>query len=350
MTRVNTECSGQAGVKRIFMNDFRTRIQRFLTATLVFLLACTLSAVTDAKASEPQKIELGVFVTSLHDLDADKGNFSAELWVWSKAEKNLNFELPRVEITRFNSKYPHQFSIDANTPMSNEKVHSARKLGATFLHNYDLKNFPFDRQVLKIHLEHTQEYADVWEFIADPQSGIDKSISVEGWKIDSIKTRVSKKSYDSNFGLTELNPNFSRVTVEINMKREALLTFFKLTLGLVVAVVIAVLASLLPPNNDDLFSSRVGLLGATLLAVVVSQQFADAKAGDTSSVTLVDSLHMLGSLAILALFICTLVSRFAYLSDKYRDYSRTFDRSTIFLVSSIFFLLSAIWTFKAANS
>jgi hypothetical protein len=336
--------------ERVFMNSFRSRSQRFLTDILALLLACCFFSATEARASDPQKIELGVFVTSLHDLDTDKGNFSAELWVWSKAKLNLNFELPRVEITSFNSKYPHHFSIDTKTPISNERLHSARKLGATFLHNYDLKNFPFDRQVLKIHFEHTQEYADAWEFIADPQSGIDKSVSVEGWKIDSIKTRVSRKSYDSNFGLTEINPSFSRITVEIDMKREALLTFFKLTLGLLVAVVIAVLASLLPPDNDDLFSSRVGLLGATLLAVVVSQQFADAKAGDTSSVTLIDSLHMLGSLAILALFVCTLVSRFAYLNDKYRHYSRTFDRSVICLVSTIFFVLSTTWTFMAASS
>jgi hypothetical protein len=332
------------------MSHLFARNPRFLTEMLALVLAFCFFVSSDARASDPQKIELGVFVTSLHDLDTDKGNFSAELWVWSKAKMNLNFELPRVEITSFNSKYPHHFSIDTKTPISNGRLHSARKLGGTFLHNYDLKNFPFDRQVLKIHFEHTQEYADTWEFIADPQSGIDKSVSVEGWKIDSVKTHVSTKSYDSNFGLTELNPSFSRVTVEIDMKREALLTFFKLTMGLVVAVVIALLASLLPPDNDDLFSSRVGLLGATLLAVVVNQQFADAKAGDTSSVTLIDSLHMLGSLAILTLFLCTLVSRFAHLNDNYRRYSRAFDRSASYLVSIVFFLLSAIWTFLAATS
>jgi hypothetical protein len=345
-----TSMSVSSVADHIFKSTFLARTYRFLTEMLVLLFACYFFVATEAKASDPQKIELGVLVTSLHDLNSDKGNFSAELWVWTKAKTNLNFELARVEITSFDNKHPKYFDIDTKTPISNERVHTARKLGATFLHNYDLKNFPFDRQVLKIHLEHTQEYADTWAFITDPQSGIDKSLMVEGWKIDSLKTRVSKKSYDSNFGLTELNPSFSRVTVEIDMKREAVLTFFKLTLGLVVAVVIAMLASLLPPDNDDLFSSRVGLLGATLLAVVVSQQFADTKAGDTTAVTLIDSLHMLGSLAILALFVCTLVSRFACLNDNYSRYSRIFDRSAIFLISIIFFMFFAVWTFMAAGS
>ncbi len=335
---------------RIFKSTFIARTYRFLKEILILLFACYFFVATDAKAADPKKIELGVLVTSLHDLDSDKGNFSAELWVWTKTKTNLNFELARVEITSFDNKHPKHFDIDTKTPISNERVHTARKLGATFLHNYDLKDFPFDRQVLKIHFENTQEYADTWEFITDPQSGIDKSVIVEGWQIDSLKTRVSKKSYDSNFGLTDLNPSFSRVTVEIDMKREAVLTFFKLTLGLVVAVVIAMLASLLPPDNDDLFSSRVGLLGATLLAVVVSQQFADTKAGDTTAVTLIDSLHMLGSLAILALFVSTLVSRFACLNENYSRYSSIFDRSALILISIIFFMLFAIWTFMAANS
>lgn len=304
-----------------------------------------------ATAEEVQKesIELGVFVTSLYDLDTTKGHFGADVWIWSRS-KNSKFDIKKLEVYYLNTKFPFHYDLDDSTSLGKGLVHSARKLSGTFLHNYNLENFPFDRQILELNIENTQEYAGVWDFYTDPQSGIDKSIAVEGWVIESAEAVVSNKRYNSDFGLINKNPEFSRVTLKIILKRQSSLLFFKLTLGLLVAIAIAIFACLLPSNNSELFSARVGLLGATLLAVVVSQQFADSQAGDTSSVTLIDLLHMLGTVCILLLFGSTLISRLVYAKNGNRNFGYAFDRVVVFSVSVLFFIISAVLTYHASRT
>jgi hypothetical protein len=99
-------------------------------------------------------------------------------------------------------------------------------------------------------------------------------------------------------------------------------------------------------ESDDLYSARLGLLGATLLAVVVNQQFADSKVGQTTTVTLIDSLHMLGFAVVFLLFISSIFSRKLHLSPISRLSPILFDRVLFGVSLGAFALLSLflIWT------
>jgi hypothetical protein len=315
---------------------------------ILVLLLCVNTCY--AEAIKKEEIEIGIFASSLYDLDSTKGSFGADIWIWSLS-KNVNFDLKKVEVFYLNTKHPHYYELDHSNNLGKDGRYSARKLSGTFLHNFNLEKFPFDRQTLEFHIEHTQEYADTWAFVSDPQSGIDKSIVIDGWFVQSANTVLSRKKYDTNFGMIEKNPEFSRVTLKVDIKRQApFIFFFKLTLGLLVAVAIAIFACLLPSTNSELFSARVGLLGATLLAVVVSQQFADSQAGDTSSVTLVDWLHMLGTVCILILFGSTLVSRLIFIRNNNRKISLVFDRFIVFSICALFFVISIIFVYDALKT
>jgi hypothetical protein len=89
------------------------------------------------------------------------------------------------------------------------------------------------------------------------------------------------------------------------------------------------------------------LLGGALLAVVVNQQFADAKSGDTTAVTLIDALHMLGSLSLLLLFIATFVSRRIATRETFPIDARRFDRIAVIGISSIFWLPAGVLIVQA---
>ncbi len=332
------------------------KIAKCWVAVLLLLgLACVAPAWAsklEVKPAQAHEVQMGAYLTSLYDLDSSKGTFSADLWIWSKAPARLGFKLRMVEVTPLSSKFPHVYFGDNAYPLKEKTEYQVRKLQGTFLHNYEIKDFPFDKQLLKIHLENTEENAEFVRFLADPQSSYDKDITMDGWTIEGLRLVPATKSYNSNFGYAPDSPSteYSRVTLEISLKRDAPLIFFKVTLGLFVAMILALLSSVLPTRNDDLFSARIALLGGALLAVVVNQQFADGKSGDTTAVTLIDALHMLGSLSLLLLFIASFVSRRIATRQTFPIDARRFDRIALIGISSIFWLPAVVLIVQAVYS
>lgn len=332
------------------------KISKFLVSVLMLLglawIAPAWASKLPVKPSQAHEVQMGAYLTSLYDLDSSKGTFSADLWIWSKAPESLGFKLRMVEVTPLSSKFPHVYFGDNTYPLKEKTEYQVRKLQGTFLHNYEIRDFPFDKQLLKIHLENTEENSEIVRFLADPQSSYDKDIMIDGWTIHDLRVVPAKKSYNSNFGYTpdSASTEYSRVTLEISLKRDAPLIFFKITLGLFVALILALLSSLLPTGNDDLFGARIALLGGALLAVVVNQQFADAKSGDTTAVTLVDALHMLGSFSLLLLFIASFVARRIASAETSPIDSRRFDRIAVISISSIFWLPAVILIVSAVYS
>lgn len=335
----------------------RRRISPFWInlALLMAAFAMANSANASKFAHNPavaHEVQMGAYVTSLYDLNSNNGTFGADLWIWSKAHKRTAFKLQMLEVTALSSKFAHTYFGDNSYSLDRGIVYSVRKLHGSFLHDYDIRNFPFDRQVLKIHIENSEENARVVRFVTDAQSGYDQDISIDGWKIDSFRTVATTKGYRSNFGYTPDDPSvvYPRVTLEIGLKRDAPLIFFKVTLGLFAAMTLAILSSLLPAKNDDLFSARVGLLGGSLLAIVVNQQFADAKSGEAAAVTLIDFLHMLGSVGVLALFIATGFSRYLAMQVAPRFRAKGFDRFMVIGVTIAFYSFASVWTLGAMSS
>jgi hypothetical protein len=316
-----------------------------------FVFTCLIGASPQSFATA--EVVLGGYVTSLYDIDSNNGTFSVDLWLWSKSQKSDRYDLFKtLEVGYLSGKFPHTYTGKNKDTIGSGIEYSQKKLSGTFLHDFDLRNFPYDRQILKVSLEDTEKTSDLLKFTADNQSGFDDSITIDGWKINSVKVYSHEKEYLTNFGNPRGEPSqkYSRIFLEIDIKRDASLIFFKVTVGLFAAILVALLSSFMPVNSDDIFSARIGLLGGTLLAVVVNQQFADAKSGETTVVTLVDLLHMLGFACVFTLFLGTIFSR--YLSSKAnRDgASRSIDLSMFVIVLVAFSGLSLYWIISAIQS
>ena len=305
----------------------------------LFLICTAMLMHTQAFAKDSKEVYLGTYLTSLYDINSDRGTFSADMWIWSKAKVTDQYNLSKtLEVSYLSSQFPHVYSGLSNERIEPGKQYTQRKIQGTFLHDFSLENFPFDRQKLKIYFEDSESNLNDLKYIPDPSTGADSDIRIDGWKIDKVTLIGSTKEYKTNFGNTAKadKDSYSRLEFEIELKRDAPLIFFKITLGLFAAVLVAMFSTFMPTESDDIFSARIGLLGGTLLAVVVNQQFADSKTGETTSVTLIDSLHMLGFSTVFILFLATILSRM--ICDRYNQpkLARKFDH-TIFGVSVILF-------------
>ena len=103
---------------------------------------------SDAEDTEAIDYPIGIFITSLHDLDVTADTFGVDYWVWSIHPPELN---PLETLEFYNAKEAH--ADLGQTAERGDRSWSQRKISAVVRHDWDLSNFPFDRQVLNIVLE-----------------------------------------------------------------------------------------------------------------------------------------------------------------------------------------------------
>jgi len=325
------------------------KIVKSLLLGLIMMLSSGLFGLSSASAApNPQQVTLGAYLTSLYDIDNDNGTFSADIWVWTKTKFKYNIN-NSLEISLLSSQVPHSSEVLETKRLKNGDLYTQRKISGTFVHDYNLTNFPFDTQKLTVSFEDADLNKDNLQFIADSASGYDKEISVDGWNVLSATVRTVLKEYDTNFGDTT-KPSidqYSRVVMDIELERDDKFIFFKITLGLFAAVFVALFSNFMSSANADIYSNRVGLVGASLLAVVVNQQFADQKIGQSTTVTLVDILHMIGFCTVFIIFIGSLISRKLSLTKNVKFSPKEFDLIT-FIVMTILYVVSNIYVINRA--
>jgi hypothetical protein len=287
---------------------------KILSSRVLFALILTLitSFVNSAESQNSQKkVSIGVFITSLYEFNMSAGTYNADIWIWSESNIKDKFELDKVELGQLHGKYPLDISLKYQENLDEFKSFENRKIRATFLHDYNLDLFPFDKQILRFNIEGTDS-ADELVFIPSNNSGISNSIPISGWLINSFKIISSEIDHGTNFGYPKYtyNAKYPMITVEVELIRNSFFIFFKLIIGLLVSVLIASLSSTISVYNDDLYGSRISIIGGSLLAAVLNQQFADTKSDAINTITLVDSIHLIGILTIGCLFMSTIIFRF----------------------------------------
>lgn len=318
-----------------------------------FALMSALASFSFSAHSAPQDVVFGSYVTSVYNVDSDRSVFSADVWVWSKSKLPFQYKIKEsLDVSYLSSQYRFLSSGELSEVLPEKTFYSLQKIQGTFLHDFDLAKFPFDRQKLTIYFEDSSLNLSELKFSSDIASGYDSDLEIDGWTIVKVSSKVDAKKYKTDFGVSTkpADVDYSRVGLEITIKRASSLIFFKITLGLFAAVLVAMFSTFMNSDSDDLYSARLGLLGATLLAVVVNQQFADSKVGQTTTVTLIDSLHMLGFIIVFLLFIATIFSRKLHLAPILGLRPVVFDRTLFGVSLSVFSLLSLFLIWSAVIS
>lgn len=312
---------------------------RIISALLLILIS---GSINSAEFQNSQKkVSIGVFITSLYEFNMNAGTYNADIWIWSESNIKDKFELDKVELGQLHGKYPLDISLKYQENLDDFRSFENRKIRATFLHDYNLELFPFDKQILRFNIEGTDS-TDELAFIPSNNSGISSSIQISGWLINSFKIIPSAMDHGTNFGYPKYTSNvkYPLITVEVELIRDSFFIFFKLIIGLLVSVLIASLSSTISVYNDDLYGSRISIIGGSLLAAVLNQQFADTKSDAINTITLVDSIHLIGILTIGCLFISSIIFRFV--SEKSDKKSRLLKIDLFFGLASfaLFIIIS----------
>jgi len=316
-----------------------------LLPVLLLVQLSGLSTICFAQEARPETVKTGIYVTSIHDIDFKEKEYTIDFWIWFKYKnREFNF-VENLEIPQAKSVNKSFSTIDS----SGAEVYLLMKIQCVMKDSWAIDNFPFDHQTLRLSIENSQFDSQSLVFRPDTLGKqYDPRFTLRGWDIDSLKVSDGVKKYETAFGDTSIikpHTEYSNFKVRVGISRDAMGIFWKMFLGMYVAFLIAFMCFYI---HSDSIDSRFGLSVGSLFAVIGNKYIVDASLPETTTFTLVDTLHGITLIFILTVIISTAYSLRLIKQDKLTD-SNKFDKISSlallagYIVLNSFFILQAIY-------
>ena len=270
---------------------------------LIVILLCAFH-ISDAQAEKADTVKVGIYITSIHDIDFRQKEYTINFWLWLKY-RNKDFDfLQNLEVPQAKTVTKSFSTVDS----SGDRIYMQMKLQCVMKDSWRIGNFPFDVQKLRLSIENSQYDSKSLIFVPDTVGAhYDSRFALSGWKVDSCIVYTGTKAYETAFGdesLAKPHTEYSAFRVRLSIRRDAGGLFWKMFLGMYIAFLIAYICFYI---HSDSMDSRFGLSVGSLFAVVGNKYIIDSALPDSASFTLVDSLH-----GITLLFILFVIASNAY--------------------------------------
>lgn len=188
--------------------------------------------------------------------------------------------------------------------ISKDKYSALASFEGDVFHNWDLRDYPFDIQKIKVEFESILDTLAFQFNSPDKFAPHDDFLSFNekmdglkaGYKIDRVNF---KKKYKEGFSIEYFSPFLSRKTVhevaefEINISREGSWLFLKLFLGAFLACLISWMAFLIP---NKYFDSQISISVGAIFGAIGNKYFVEST---TPAVQVLTKADLLNNLAIL---------------------------------------------------
>lgn len=312
-----------------------------------FLLGCLLFASTRATAQDapPDTVLTGIYITSIHNIDFKDKEFAINLWLWLKY-KNKEFDFyNNLEVPAAKTVSKEFVTVDS----SGGKIYMLMKLSCLMKDTWRIANFPFDNQKLRINIENSQYDSRSLVFAPDTVGNhYDPRFTLSGWFIDSCVISSGVKAYETAFGddsYAKPHTEYSTFKARLSIHRDAMGLFWKLFLGMYIACLIAFVCFFIHPDGID---SRFGLSVGSLFAVIGNKYIIDSSLPESTSFTLVDTLHGVTLCFILCVITATAWSLRLIKSGK-ANRATMLDRIMAAVLLSLYIILNFYFISQASE-
>ncbi len=258
----------------------------------LFLIFLVYSSLFISKAFgqnvHPDTVTVGVYVTSVHDIDFKEKAYKINLWLWLKYKRPEFDFLKNLEVPMAKTFEKSYATLDT---LKDGTIYILMKLQCLMKGNWNIKNFPFDRQNLIFSIENSMYDSKSLVFARDTLGAHYGKDFLTDWVKDSFNTQTDIKDYTTSFGdpaLQKPQSKFGTYNVTIEVHRNSWELFIKMFLGMYVSFLIACMCFYIHPDNMD---SRLALSVGSLFAVIGNKYIIDSALPESNSFTLVDTLH-----------------------------------------------------------
>jgi hypothetical protein len=258
--------------------------------------------VTNAGAvgEAPKTVTIGLYLFNIREVSSGRGTFMSDFCIWSQSEEieNILGEL--------------QFANAERVIWSNEGrpeingLNCVKRSGTgTFRMHWNFQNYPRDTQTLHIQINYTLKDDSKVVLVPDQvNSGISKANLPSGWRLRDFHMEPTKLAYDSNLGDPGLGNSygeFSGIETTTSITRADPSEYWMMTLIAYATSFMFMISFFIDTSN----TSRMGLLGASFIACVISLRTSLAAIGKFG--TSIDYLHLVVMGYITFAVICTAV-------------------------------------------
>jgi hypothetical protein len=215
------------------------------------------------------------------------------------------------------------------------------KMKCTMKQNWNVHDFPFDKQKLKMHIENT--LFDKRQLIFQPDtvgSSYDPEDAIDGWNVSDFSVSESSNDYVTGFGDdSSKNQNFSSFDVYFDLQRSAWGMFFKIFLGMYIAFMIATISFTPHPSEME---PRFGLPVGGLFAAVGNKYIIDSLLPESSAFTLVDTLHALTFIGIFAILLVSAIALKQYDAGK-KELAEETNRKGMWIIITVYSICNIVF-------
>ena len=294
--------------------------------------------------AQPDTVKVGTYIISVHDINFHEKEYTARFWLWF-VYSNPDFDFSKqLDI-------PNAKDIDDPEIINdslNGKAWTIMKMKSIMKESWNVKDFPFDQQHLRVQIENT--LFDNRTLIFDPDlrgSKYDTKEAIDGWKITNFKVSAGINDYETGFGDPRADrsvQNFSTFLIEMDIERDAWGLFMKIFLGMYIAFLISTISFTPHPSEME---PRFGLPVGGLFAAVGNKYIIDSLLPESSEFTLVDTLHALTFIAIFGTLLVSALALRQYDKGKKEMAERTNRRGariifTSYILANLIFIGMAL--------
>jgi hypothetical protein len=237
----------------------------FRFALLLLLLATPLGNATNQPESNggAAQVEVGVWLSGLHDVDFLSGSFQTEIYMWWISE-DPDFK-PFDSLQVLNGRDWQSRAVNTQI-LPDGRYYTAGFLSVKVSHDWNLIYYPFDRQTLDIVIE-TPYTADELRLVPQVErSVVSEFVELKGFNMISLNLTEHVANYQTDFGLEDASgTQFSRLVIELELERESGRIVVAILVGFIVANIIALLTFAIDTSQ---LAIRSSMLGSAIFAAV----------------------------------------------------------------------------------
>jgi hypothetical protein len=317
----------------------------FLLFVLYFLTTSTSNSQTVKEKNvdlitqdQPDTVNVGAFISSIYNFDFSQSTISADIHFWclyNDDKFDFQNELEFIDCTKTELRGVSVLDVE-------EKKWFYAKATLVSRQMYSTIEYPFDTQRIIISIESSEYGDDELVFVPDlKNSKIDPIVfeKFSEWEFKKVSFEVNNSTYLTSFGYPDADSRaYSRFNIIIDLERkDSWLILIKLITGILVAFMISTCVLWIRPSNTD---PRFGLCVGALFASIGNKYIVESIVPSSNEVTLLDNIHNVTFIFILAIIIVSVISLNIYEKKeaKYLYYSYLFDKIS-FLTIIVSYLL-----------
>lgn len=239
------------------------------------LVAALLAQAPAKKPVAPTTVYVGAYAYSISEVNMAAGTFLWDGYLWFRWQGDA-LGSDGFDFVVINGILEH---MDESAPVHQGDVHrQSRRVTMRLRADFDLKDYPFDAQVLPMVIEHRWFGDDQLVFVPDdgavPQGRtlanafLAEELRVGDWNVREVRHRGAKKTYETDFGSIQKGVwagTSSRYVLEVEIRRALLPYVLKFVLPLLLIVAMGFSVFFISPKE---FSTQCGIVITALLACV----------------------------------------------------------------------------------